>query len=209
MSKFFVKNNQVNEEKITIIGDSVNHIKNVLRLKVNEQIQICDIDKNINYICNIENILKDSVICNIVQKLQDTTESNVYINIIQGIPKGDKMEWIIEKCTEIGVSEFTPLKMERCVVKIEDEKSQEKKKIRWQKIAESAAMQSGRDIIPTVRNVANFKDLKEIVKGYDLVLVAYEEEKNITIKEELKKIDNSKNEKIRVALIIGPEGRNK
>lgn len=209
MSKFFVKNNQINEEKITIIGDSVNHIKNVLRLKVNEQIQICDIDRNINYICNIESILKNSVICNIIQKLQDTTESNVYINIIQGIPKGDKMEWIIEKCTEIGVSEFTPLKMERCVVKIEDEKSQEKKKIRWQKIAESAAMQSGRDIIPTVRNVANFKDLKEIVKGYDLVLVAYEEEKNITIKEELKKIDNSKNEKIRVAVIIGPEGRNK
>lgn len=209
MSKFFVKNNQVNEEKITIIGDSVNHIKNVLRLKVNEQIQICDIDSNVNYICNIENILKDSVICNIVQKLQNTTESNVYINIIQGIPKGDKMEWIIEKCTEIGVSEFTPLKMERCVVKIEDEKSQEKKKIRWQKIAESASMQSGRDIIPTVRNIENFKDLKEIVKEYDLVLVAYEEEKNITIKEKLKKIDNSKNEKIRVAVIIGPEGRNK
>lgn len=209
MSKFFVKNKQVNETKITIIGDSVKHIKNVLRLKINEQIQICDIDSNINYICNIEDILKDSIICNIVQKLQDTTESNVYINIIQGIPKGDKMEWIIEKCTEIGVSEFTPLKMERCVVKIEDEKSQEKKKIRWQKIAESAAMQSRRDIIPNVRNVENFKNLKEIIKGYDLVLAAYEEEKNITIKEELKKIDNSKNEKIRVAVIIGPEGRNK
>lgn len=209
MSKFFVNNNQISEGKITIIGDSVNHIKNVLRLKVHEQVQICDVDNNVNYICNIENILRDSVICNIIQKLQDTTESNVYINIIQGIPKADKMEWIIEKCTEIGVSEFTPLKMERCVVKIEDEKTQEKKITRWQKIAESAAMQSKRDIIPRVRKIENFKNLVEIVKEYDLILVAYEEEKDITIKEELKKVHNLKKEKIKIAVVIGPEGRNK
>lgn len=208
MSKFFVNSNQINEKKITIIGSSVNHIRNVLRLKINEQIQICDIDSNINYICSIENILKDSVICNIIQKLQDTTESNVYINIIQGIPKSDKMEWIIEKCTEIGVSEFTPLRMERCVVKIEDEKTQEKKIARWQKIAESAAMQSQRDFIPYVRKIENFKNLMETVKEYDLALVAYEEEKDITIKEELKKIYNSKKEKLKIAVIIGPEGRN-
>ena len=171
MSKFFVNNNQVKDSTIEITGDSFNHIKNVLILKQNEQLQICDIDNRTNYLCEIKDILKDSIICNIIEKIENTVETNVYINIFQGLPKADKMEWIIEKCTEIGVSEFTPLNMERCVVKI-DEKSKEKKISRWQKIAQSAAMQSGRDIIPTINNIIKFNELQDFIKYYDVVLVA-------------------------------------
>lgn len=206
MSKFFVKNTQINEQKINIIGEDVNHIKNVLRLKVNEKIKICDIDTKINYLCNIDEILSNSILCSIEQKLEDNTESNLYINIFQGIPKGDKMEWIIEKCTEIGVSEFTPLKMERCVVKINDDKTKEKKLIRWKNKAESAAKQSGRDIIPEIKNIIEFNELQEYIKDYDLVIVAYENEKDNTIKNELKKLNKKQN---KIAVIIGPEGRNK
>lgn len=206
MSKFFVKNNQIKENNITIIGDSFNHIKNVLRLKANEQIQICNIDNQTNYLCEIKEILKDSINCNIIQELDNNTETNVYINIFQGLPKADKFEWIIEKCTEIGVSEFTPLKMERCVVKIEDEKSQEKKISRWQKIAQSASMQSGRNIIPKVCNIVKFEELQNYIKDYDIVLVAYENEKQNTLKNELRKISNKT--QIKIAVIIGPEGRN-
>lgn len=206
MSKFFIKNTQINQDKINIIGEDFNHIKNVLRLKINEKIKICDIDTKKNYICNIDNILKDNVICSIIEEIENNTESNVYINIFQGIPKGDKMEWIIEKCTEIGVSEFTPVKMERCVVKIDNEKVKENKLVRWQKIAKSAAMQSERNIIPKVKNIINFNEISNMIKDYDIILVAYENENQNTIKNELRKINNKQN---KIAIIIGPEGRNK
>lgn len=207
MSKFFIKNTQINQDKINIIGEDFNHIKNVLRLKINEKIKICDIDTKKNYICNIDSILKDNIICSIIEEIEDDTESNIYINILQGIPKGDKMEWIIEKCTEIGVSEFTPVKMERCVVKIDNEKIKENKLARWQKIAKSAAMQSERNIIPKVKNILDFNEISNIIKDYDIILVAYENENQNTIKNELKKINN--NEQNKIAIIIGPEGRNK
>ena len=202
MSKFFVNNNQVNDGIIKISGDSFNHIKNVLRLKQGEQLQICDVDNKVNYLCKIKDFFKDYIDCSIIEKLENTTETNVYINIFQGIPKADKMEWIIEKCTEIGVSEFN---MERCVVKI-DEKSKEKKISRWQKIAQSAAMQSGRDIIPSVNNIIKFDDLRKFINEYDVVLVAYENEQERIIKDELRKIDSIS--QIKIAVVIGPEGRN-
>ena len=116
------------------------------------------------------------------------------------------MEWIIEKCTEIGVSEFTPTRMERCVVKIENN-AIDKKLNRWQKIAQSAAMQSGRNNIPKIEKIIDFNEIFDLVKDYDIILVAYENEKEITLKSELKNIKN--NENLKVAVIIGPEGRNK
>ena len=206
MSKLFVENNQINNDKITIIGESYNHIKNVLRLKVNDEIQICDIKTKKNYLCKIESFNKDYIECTIINELEKDTEPNVYINIFQGIPKADKMEWIIEKCTEIGVSEFTPTKMERCVVKIENN-AIDKKLNRWQKIAQSASMQSGRNNIPKIEKIIDFNEIFDLVKDYDIILVAYENEKEITLKSELKNIKN--NENLKVAIIIGPEGRNK
>lgn len=203
MQRFFVEENQINiqEKAIQIIGEDVNHIKNVLRCKIGEQIEICSKETNKAYLCEISNI-KDIVEVVILKELENNKESTLHINIVQGLPKSDKMELIIQKGTELGVKEFTPLALKRCVVKM-DSKDEEKKISRWQKQAEVAAKQCGRDIIPKVNKLYNINTILDLLKDYDLILVAYENEDKNTLRSELKEIKN-KNEKI--AIIIGPEG---
>jgi len=202
MPKFFVKNNQINENVVSIIGTDVNHIINVLRLKVDDEIQVCNEDKGINYNTIITEINKEFVKCNIVETIESNSEANVHINILQGLPKAEKMELIIQKCTELGVKEITPVEMERCIVKL-DGKSENKKVERWQKIAEVAAKQSGRDKIPHINSVINIKNVCNILENYDIVLVPYENEKNVTLKEVLAKLPKKD---LKIAIIIGPEG---
>lgn len=204
MRKFFVKENQINSELITILDEDVNHIKNVLRLNVGEILQICDIDSSKNYICEILELTAKSVTCKILEEIQSIAEGNVELHIFQGLPKADKMELIIQKGTELGVSEFVPVSFKRSIVKISPK--DEKKKIdRWNKISEVAAKQSKRDIIPKVRNVESIKNVCNEIKNYDIVLLAYELEENNYIKNELLKIKNTK-ENYKIAVIIGPEG---
>lgn len=205
MPKFFIKNNQINDNYIFLIGEDVKHIKNVLRMNQNDEITICNIDTSENYICEIESIELDSIMCKILNKTFSESEPDTEITVFQALPKAEKMEFIIQKCTEIGVKEFIPITMERCIVKL-DSKSESKKIDRWQKIAEAASKQSGRDIIPKVKNVINFKNLCQLVEKYDIVLVAYEKENKNTLKDELKKL---KGNKLKIGIIIGPEGRNR
>ena len=101
MNKFFVDENQINENQITITNEDVNHIRNVLRLGIGEKIIICNKNSQINYICEINDMLKDKVICEIKEKLDFNSESNIKIDIFQGLPKADKMEFIIQKGTEL------------------------------------------------------------------------------------------------------------
>lgn len=203
MYKFFVKNNQINDNLIQIIGKDVNHIKNVLRLQINEKIQICETENLKTYVTRIINIQTDKILAEILEEIDQTTESSISMHIFQGLPKKEKMEQIIQKATEIGVSDITPVKMERCVVKL-DEKSETKKIDRWQKIAEVAAKQSKRDKIPTVHCVVNLKNIYEKLEKYDIVIVAYEEETQTSIKQVLKTLDKDKQKNI--AILVGPEG---
>ena len=150
--------------------------------------------------------------CKIIEQLQSSSEANVHINIFQGLPKADKMEFIIQKNVEIGVNEITPVEMKRCVVKLED-KSKEKKRERWQKIAETAAKQSGRDYIPKVNNIADIKSICNLIQNYDIVLLAYEEEEQNTLKNELYNIKadldptgSNQDRPLQIAIVIGPEG---
>lgn len=203
MYKFFVTNNQINNDIINIEDDDVNHIKNVLRLKTNEEIEICDINTSINYLCKIIELDNKFVKCKIINLLQANSEPDVYLHIFQGIPKSDKMELIIQKTTEIGVSELTPLIMSRCVTKFDD-KSADKKILRWQKIAEVAAKQSKRDMVPKINFPINIKNIYEKIENYDIVLVAYENEEKLCIKQVLG--ETLKKEKMKIAVVIGPEG---
>lgn len=203
MSKFFVNQEQILNNEIKIIGEDVNHIKNVLRLENGDSLKICNKETTENYECEIKKINKEFIMCKIIKKIIDTNESDIYIHIFQGLPKSDKMEFIIEKCTEIGVKEITPVVMKRTIVKL-DNKDKTKKIIRWQKIAEVAAKQSQRDKILKVNNIINFDNIIEKMKEYDIVLVAYENEKNITLKSVLKNIKKYK--ELKIAIIIGPEG---
>ena len=205
MPKFFVAENQINNNKITIIGDDVNHIKNVLRQKSGDKITICDISKEQDYLCKIDKIEEKSIDCNIIEKLENNTESNVKVTIFQGLPKADKMELVIQKSVELGAYDITPLQMKRCVVKL-NEKDKLKKIQRWQKISEVAAKQCGRNIIPKINNIVNVKDVCNLCNEYDIVLIAYENEKEDTLKKELKNIKKLDKEEIKVPIIIGPEG---
>ena len=204
MQKFFLTSKQFKNDKAQIIGNDVNHIKNVLRYKIGDKIIICNEDIGQSYNSEISKIEDTYIECILLDKIEETTESNVKISIYQGLPKFDKMELIIQKCTEIGAFEFIPVEMKRSIVKINDNK----KIARWQTISEVAAKQSKRDIIPIVKNPIKIKELKEEIESFDLFLICYEEEKNNTLKNELKQLKEKMNEKneYRIGVLIGPEG---
>ena len=202
MRKFFVNENQINGNIITVIDDDVNHLKNVLRVNIGEKILLCCIQTAKNYICEITSIDKKSIECKIAEEIESKAESNIQIDIYQGLPKADKMELIIQKGTELGVCSFIPVSFKRSIVKL-DEKDEIKKQLRWQKIAEVAAKQSGRDIVPKVEHLKKVKDICIDFEKYDVVLVAYENEDENYLKTSLKKLEN---QNLKIAVVIGPEG---
>lgn len=203
MSKFFVKPEQIKNDNIIIDGDDVNHILNVLRMKKDDEIQVCNQVTGENYKARIVQYSKNEIECKIGEKIGKSTESNVHITLFQGIPKFEKMELIIQKNTEVGVNNIVPVIMERTVVKL-DEKVASKKLDRWQKIAEIAAKQSMRDIIPNVKSIIKTKEID--VDMYDVVLVAYENEEHNMLKAELKKLESQNKQEYNIAIVIGPEG---
>lgn len=207
MPKFFVNKENIQDKKILITGEDVNHIKNVLRKNLKDTIEICDAQNGANFLCEIEEMQKDEIICKIIENLENESEPSTYVHIYQGLPKSDKMELIIQKSVELGVSEITPTNMSRCIVKL-DSKDARKKVERWQKISEVAAKQSGRDIIPTINNICNLSEIINQCKEYDAILLAYENEKENKLKNEIQKLKEiqSKKEKLKIAVIIGPEG---
>ena len=209
MPKFFVGSEQVENDKIRIIGEDVNHIKNVLRMKVGDTFNVCNEDSSENYIVEIERFDNEDIRCNIVEKCENSTESNVKVHIYQGLPKADKMELIIQKSVELGVERITPVEMKRCVVKL-DGKDKIKKIDRWKKIAEVAAKQCGRDIIPEVCNVENIKKITDAFSNYNLVILCYENEENVLLKDVLSGLKKAQevdcSEDLKIAVIIGPEG---
>ena len=207
MHKFFVDENQIylDQNKIEIYNPDLNHIKNVLRLKNGEEIEITSRNNAETYICKISNISDENVTCNILSKNNNVKESDINIHILQGLPKADKMELIIQKCTELGVKELTPINMNRCIVKI-DPKEENKKIIRWQKIAESAAKQCGREAIPKINFIHNLKNMYELLKNYDILIVAYENEKNKNLKQVIDELKEKQKQKLNIAILIGPEG---
>lgn len=203
MPKFFIKSNQIENNKITLIGEDVKHIANVLRKQIGDEINICNIVTSENFLCQIKDINKEKIECNVIKNLQSEAEPNTEITVFQGLPKAEKMELIIQKCTELGAKAFVPVTLERCIVKL-DAKSEAKKIERWQKIAETAAKQSGRDAIPTVEKLINLQKVCNLIQKYDIVLLAYENENKTTLKQVLRNLPNNKN--LKIGIIIGPEG---
>ena len=208
MPKFFVNKKQVENETINIIGGDVNHIKNVLRKKEKEKIEICIIgneEKGIDTISQIEKIEENCIKCRILEYKDSETECKIQVTIFQGLPKSDKMELVIQKSVELGVYEIYPTEMKRCIVKLKEQEAN-KKIARWQKISEVAAKQSGRNIIPQIKEKVNIKQVCNLVKDYDKLIVAYEEEKENSLKSELKSIKSKDKENIKIAILVGPEG---
>ena len=201
MPKFFVPKNNIFTDEIIINDSDVVHIKNVLRLNIGDTLQLCD-GRGMNYNCQISKMLDREIRCTVLSKAKADTEPPVEVTIYQGIPKASKMDYIIQKTTELGVTRIVPCMMARCVSKIENSKDAQKKCERWQKIAREASKQSGRGIIPLISEPVRFSQAVEMMKADSICFAPYECEENNTLKKVLKS-DKKVNS---ISYIIGPEG---
>ncbi|MBR5543404.1 MAG: 16S rRNA (uracil(1498)-N(3))-methyltransferase [Oscillospiraceae bacterium] len=198
MSRFFVDKEQVMDDKIIITGDDVKHIAKVLRLRAGEELFVCD-KCGTDYHCEISEISSDCVSAKIIEKAENTAEPPIRITLYQGMPKSDKLDYIVQKCVELGVCTIVPVITKRAVSIPRDS---EKKVIRWQRIAEEAAKQSGRGSIPEVADVVDFRTaLSQMQQSEALNLMPYECEKDSKLREVLAKSD-----KREINILIGPEG---
>ena len=202
MPKFFVKNNQIENNIVKILGEDVKHISNVLRMKLDDEIQVCDTDTSNNYIVKLKDFSKDEIIGEIKEKILSEAESNINITIFQGIPKSDKMELIIQKAVELGAYSVVPVAMKRSVVKLDAKKAKAKVE-RWNGIALSAAKQSKRSIQPEVTEVMTFKQALEYAGKLDKLLLPYECAEGM---EKTRKVIEEIGHGESVGIFIGPEG---
>lgn len=201
MYQFFVEDAQIQENFVLIEGTDVNHIKNVLRMKPGERIRVSN-QSGTDYFCTIAEVTDVFVRAEIVEKDEKGTELQNKIYLFQGLPKNDKMELIIQKAVELGVYEVIPVAMKNCVVKLDEKKARNKVK-RWQGIAESAAKQSKRSLIPNVRMPMSFKEAAAFAQDLDVKLVPYENERGMrATKDVISSIETGQS----IAVFIGPEG---
>ena len=197
MSKFFIPRGNIFEDKLIINGEDVNHIIKVLRFECGNVLTCCDGMGN-DYSVKISDISKKEIVCDIIETNKAETEANIKVTLIQGIPKASKMDYIIQKTTELGICDIYPCELSRCVSKPEGGKKIE----RWQKIAREAAKQSGRGIVPEVHNTIHIDAAIEILKSSEVAFVPYECAEELYLKPVLLAHKNAKS----AAFLIGPEG---
>ena len=202
MYQFFIEENQLVGDRISILGSDVNHIKNVLRMKNGERVRVSISDSGRSFFGIIESLLEDEVLVQVEKEDEAGTELSNKIYLFQGLPKGDKMELIIQKAVELGVYEIIPVAMKNCVVKLDDKKAASKVK-RWQAISESAAKQSKRTLIPQIQMPMTWKNALKKAENVDIVLVPYENERGMdATREVLQNIKRGQS----IAIFVGPEG---
>lgn len=200
MFNFFVDSSALQGEYYNISGGDYNHIVNVLRMKIGENFLVsCN---GVSDLCEITEICTDYLLAKIIEKEYNDTSLPVKLYLFQGLPKGDKMELIIQKAVELGAEEIIPVEMDNCVVKLDDKKKKSKVS-RWQAISESAAKQSKRNFVPVVSEVLTFKKAIEKAQALDVLLVPYECAEGMTAtKNALKEIKKGSS----VGIFIGSEG---
>lgn len=204
MYQFFVEPFQVdiNNRRILITGTDVNHIKNVLRMKPGEEISVSNGVDGKEYRCGILTLEQERIVCELWFVKEDGVELPAKVYLFQGLPKGDKMELIVQKAVELGVYQIIPVAAKRCVVKL-DEKKAGAKIARWQGIAEAAAKQSKRAIIPQVTEALDFTQAVKVAAEMDVRMIPYELAEGMEKTREL--VDSLKPGQ-NIAVFIGPEG---
>lgn len=202
MHQFFVEPSQIQDKRVYIYGKDVNHIKNVLRIKIGEEISVKNGIDGKEYRCSVLEFQEEEVVCELRFIKEDALELPAKVFLFQGLPKSDKMELIVQKSVELGVYEIIPVSTNRTIVKLDAKKSKSKV-IRWQGIAEAAAKQSKRAIIPEIKMPMTFHEALKYAENMDVKLIPYEMaegmDKTRTLISNIKK-NNS------VAVFIGPEG---
>ena len=200
MPKFFVRQERIENNRVTITGDDAFHISRALRMAKGEHITVCDMQCN-EYDCVLSEFNPDNVVADIIAERKIDNEPCVKVYLFQALPKGDKLETVIQKAVECGVFEITPFESERCVVKVKPD-AEAKKTERRNRIALEAAKQCGRGYVPQVKPTVGFKEAIEKASSCDLCVLCYEGEENYSLKELLQ---NNKNAET-VAVFIGSEG---
>lgn len=201
MHHFFVGPAQILADQITVTGFDVNHIKNVLRMRIGEQ-AVLSSQTGKDYLCETAKISSDQVLFHILEEREESTELPSDLFLYQGLPKGDKLELIIQKAVELGVRRVIPVSTRRVVVRL-DEKKEAAKNRRWNAVAESAAKQSKRQVIPQVAPVLTFKEALKEAEDCDLKLIPYECAAGM---DETRRLLASARAGMKVAVFIGPEG---
>lgn len=200
MHRFFVNRDQIREKEITLTGEEYHHLTHVLRVGSDEVFEICD-GLGTDYHCVISENNGTSACCRILKSLPSQGESDISYTLYQGLPKGSKMDEIVQKNTELGICKIIPFESMRTVVGL---KGKSDKKIeRWQKIAHSAAKQSKRGRIPAICPPVQLSQIEKAVGNYDLFILCYEEEREGMLKTALEKVGKRP---ASIALLIGPEG---
>lgn len=201
MYQFFVEDEQIFGDTVRILGPDVNHIRNVLRMRRGERVRVSSA-QGTNYLCSVADFEEEAVLLDVVEAGIGGTELPADIYLFQGIPKGERMETVIEKAVELGVHEIIPVAMRRCVVRL-DEKKAAKKEARWQEIARSAAKQAKRSIVPRVHPVMEFGAAAEYAARCGVSLVPYENEEGMAATRELFAALKGAGS---ISVFIGPEG---
>lgn len=204
MYQFFVEPGQIDvtAKSVIIRGNDVNHIKNVLRMRPGEEVAVSNGIDGKEYRCGILALEEDCVRLELRFIKEDGVELPAKIYLFQGLPKADKMELIIQKAVELGAFQVIPVAMKRCVVKLDEKKADAKIK-RWQGIAEAAAKQSKRGVIPTVAPAMSYPQAVKMASEMDLKLVPYELAEGM---EQTKRLIESVRSGQQIAIFIGPEG---
>ena len=201
MHHFFVDPDQIGGSMIRILGPDVNHIKNVLRMGAGEHILISNgVDRD--YLCEVMEVASLEVTAKILSVEEGGLELPARLYLFQGLPKGDKMELIIQKAVELGVYRIIPVETKRAVVRL-DKKKEESKLRRWRAVSESAAKQSKRLIIPEVAGVMTFQQALAFAKEFDMTVIPFEHAKDMA---ETKEILSNVKAGMSVGIFIGPEG---
>lgn len=209
MQRYFVAPEQMSDNAVTITGDDARHLTSVMRAKPGDQLIACD-GRGRDVLARIVNVGKDAVIADLIQMLEGSAEMVWRVTVAQSLPKGDKLETVIQKGTEAGAYAFQPFLSRRTVVQY-DERKEAKRIERWRKIAKEAAEQSHRSVVPDIRPVANWKSFIRQFADYDLVLLCYEEEGRSgaglrrTLTEFRQRIAAAP-EAPNVLVVVGPEG---
>ena len=206
MPRFFVRQERISNGCISIIGEDAHHIARSLRMAAGEEITVCDMQGN-EYICKISSFDDDKeVTAQILSQKKSENEPEIFITLYQALPKGDKLDTIIQKAVECGASKVVPFQSERCVVKIKND-AEDKKRERRQRISAEAAKQCGRSVIPEVCNSVNFREAFNQAQNDDLILFCYEGDGTQSLGNILKeKFSSECNIPKSIAIFIGSEG---
>lgn len=200
MQRYFLDADAFSGDQVRFSGDELHHISRVMRYTAGDRVIACN-GVGQALIVEFTQVNKDEATARVVEELTENRELPVEITLAQGLAKGEKMDMIVQKATEMGATRIIPFTSSRTIVKLNDKK-ESNRIVRWQKIAKEAAEQAHRNLVPEISEVITYKELLKVGQDYDLALIAYEQEQQQKLSDHL----NNHSTGSKILVVIGPEG---